>query len=83
MLRIKEICKQQGITVATIAERTGIFAPTLSRINNGGNTTTETLEKIAAALNVPITELFARPSTDVIICPNCGIELEIKVKEQS
>jgi transcriptional regulator with XRE-family HTH domain len=81
MLRIKEICKQQGITVAEIAKRTGIFAPTLSRINNGGNTTTETLEKIAAALNVPISELFEQAQTDVINCPNCGARLVLSRKE--
>jgi transcriptional regulator with XRE-family HTH domain len=81
MLRIKEICKQQGITVATIAERTGIFAPTLSRINKGGNTTTETLEKIASALDVPISELFEQPQTDEINCPICGAKLTLKKRE--
>lgn len=72
MLRVKEIAKQKGLTVAQIAEKTDMLAPALSRIINGGNTTTETLQKIATALNVPISELFEQPAADTITCPNCG-----------
>jgi transcriptional regulator with XRE-family HTH domain len=37
-----------------------------------GNPTKDTLEKIAAALNVPVTELFEQPKSDTINCPHCG-----------
>jgi transcriptional regulator with XRE-family HTH domain len=77
-MRIKEICKEKGITVASIAEKALIPAPTISRIINGGNTTTETLEKIASALGVSISELFENPGENVVNCPNCGARLELK-----
>lgn len=56
-LRILEICKQAGITQKELAERIGLSAVGLSKAING-NPTKDTLEKIASALNVPITELF-------------------------
>jgi transcriptional regulator with XRE-family HTH domain len=60
MLRVKEICKEKGITIAEVANRMGIHAPALSRIINGSNTTTETLERIANALDVSVVDLFER-----------------------
>jgi transcriptional regulator with XRE-family HTH domain len=72
MLRIKEIVKEKGMTVADLSEMTGILAPSLSRIVNGGNTTTETLEKIAKALEINVSELFETQRTDFILCPHCG-----------
>mgnify|MGYP000668317881 FL=1 len=56
-LRILDICKQVGITQKELAERIGLSAVGLSKAING-NPTKDTLEKIASALNVKITELF-------------------------
>ena len=61
-LRILEICKQAGITQKELAERIGLSAVGLSKAING-NPTKDTLEKIASALNVRITELFEEPTT--------------------
>jgi len=72
MLRVKEICKEKGLTIANIANRMGIKPPALSRIINGSNTTTDTLNRIASALDVSISELFDQPATDIINCPYCG-----------
>lgn len=58
MLRVKEIAKEKGITIADVAKRMGILPPALSRIINGSNTTVETLQRIADALEVTIPELF-------------------------
>lgn len=77
MLRVKEIAKQKGLTIADIAKRMDIQAPALSRIINGSNTTTDTLQKIANALEVTIPELFERTKADVITCPNCGARLKV------
>ena len=60
-LRILEICKQVGITQKELAERIGLSAVGLSKAING-NPTKDTLEKIASALNVKITELFEEPT---------------------
>lgn len=59
-LRIKEIIKEQGTTIQNIADAIGVNRVTLSNSING-NPTVETLDKIATALGVPITELFAIP----------------------
>ena len=79
--RIKELCREKNINVGELAEKIGIARESLSRIINGNNTSTETLSKIAETLNVPITDLFARPGSSELICPNCGAKLELKIKE--
>lgn len=61
-LRILDICKQAGITQKELAERIGLSAVGLSKAING-NPTKDTLEKIASALNVRITELFEEPTS--------------------
>ena len=60
-LRILDICKQEGISQKELAERIGLSAVGLSKAING-NPTKDTLEKIASALNVKITELFEEPT---------------------
>ncbi len=60
-LRILDICKQAGITQKELAERIGLSAVGLSKAIKG-NPTKDTLEKIASALNVRITELFEEPT---------------------
>lgn len=57
-LRIKDIMQEKGITQKKLAEDIGIAEISLSR-SLRGNPTIGTLEKIATALNVPITELFS------------------------
>jgi len=76
MLRIKEVIKEKRLTVKEVAEKMGIQAPSLSRAINE-NTTVEMLERIAAALNVPISELFERKTENEFYCPNCGAKLNV------
>lgn len=65
-MRIKDVCKEKGITVSQLAEKMGIKQESLSRAING-NPTLETLEKIANALEVDIAELFVSSSSGGII----------------
>ena len=67
-----------------LAEKLGVSEVTLSRASNG-ITSLPLLEKIANSLEVEISELFSPLKTKegTIFCPNCGAELEIKVKEIS
>jgi len=76
-LRVKEICKEKGLLMEELADRLGITRITLTR-NINGNPTIDTLEKIATALNVPITELFEQPVTDIIVCPKCGTKFRME-----
>lgn len=81
-LRIKEVLKEQGVTNIFLADKVGITRPNMSNIVNGKTKPSlETLEKIADALNVPITELFEHPKQNVITCPKCGTRLEVKERE--
>ena len=77
MLRIKEICKEKGITTLQLADKVGIMQPSLSRIINGNNTTTETLQKIADALEVELPDLFSRLPQGIINCPYCGNKIKV------
>lgn len=63
-LRVKDICKENGITIGELADRMKMVRESLSRAING-NPTLDTLERIATALNVPITELFSTDKQDL------------------
>jgi transcriptional regulator with XRE-family HTH domain len=76
MLRIKEVIKENGLTVKEVAEKLGMSSPSLSDAING-NPTADKLERIAAALNVPVSELFDQPATDIINCPYCGGKIKV------
>jgi len=81
-LRIKETLQNKGLTGVWLASQVGITRPNMSNIVSGkSKPSLETLERIAVALNVPVTELFEQPATDIINCPKCGTKLEIKEKE--
>lgn len=58
-LRLKEVLDEKGISLTTLAEKTGIEKGNLSSIaNNKKNPTIETLQKISNSLDVPIWQLF-------------------------
>lgn len=77
--RIAEILKSKGMTQTDLAEKIGISRVGLSKAING-NTTITTLRKIAAALEVEVSELFT-PKSNTIVCPKCGTVLEVKERE--
>lgn len=79
--RIKEICQEKSMTQKDLAEKLGITDISLNKTLRGEYPQLQTLEKIADALNVPITELFEQPKQNVITCPKCGTRLEVKEKE--
>lgn len=65
-LSVKEICKKKGLTIQDLADKMEMKRESLSRAING-NPTLDTLERIASALEVDITELFASSSSGGII----------------
>jgi len=80
--RIKDILKEKGITISSLAEQIGTPQTSLSRaLGENGNPTFDTLSKIAAALGVEVSELFSAPKEGVIHCPKCGAKLELKKAE--
>ncbi len=79
-LRIKEICKEKGILQKDLAKSLGISDISL-RASLKGNPTVGTLEKVANALNVAVTELFEpKVSGAVVVCPHCGENINLKVE---
>ena len=77
-LRIKEVLKEKGLTGVWLASQVGITRPNMSNIVSGkSKPSLDTLERIASALNVPITDLFDHPSTDIINCPYCGGKIKV------
>lgn len=78
-LRIKELCKQKGITQQELANKLGIAQPSIS--NRLINPTFQSMEEIAKALNVPVTELINEEGASAkLTCPHCGMPIEICIK---
>jgi len=64
-LRIREILNSRKESISSFAGRVGITQANMSNIINGKSSPTlETLNKIAEAFNIPITELFLNSSND-------------------
>lgn len=81
MNRIKEVIKEKGLTITSLADKLGIARESLSRMIVSPSY--PTLEKIATALNVPMWQLFASPEEIAKqakndLCPHCGMPISIK-----
>ena len=85
MNRIKEVIKEKGYTITSLADKLGIARESLSRMLVSPSY--PTLEKIANALDVPMWQLFATPNelhvqsnAASITCPHCGKPITIKAE---
>lgn len=81
MNRIKEVIKENGFTITSLADKLGIARESLSRMIVSPSY--PTLEKIATALDVPMWQLFASPAevakeTKGETCPYCGQPITIR-----
>lgn len=85
-LRIKDILSEQGETAVWLSKEIGITDVNTRNIVNGViKPKLDTLEKIAAALEVPMWQLFASPEevkaeSDGDVCPHCGGLIKVNVK---
>lgn len=77
-LRIKQLLKEKGMTAAELANKLGVTHGAMSLMING-NPTVSSLQKIAEALDVPITELFESNQAKAI-CPHCGKPIKINIE---
>jgi transcriptional regulator with XRE-family HTH domain len=76
--RIKEICKEQGITLSELADRIEMKSANLSvSLSEKENPTITTLMKIANALGVPFSDLFTQPKENTVNCPYCGGRIKL------
>lgn len=81
--RIKEVIKEKGYTITSLADKLGIARESLSRMIVSPSY--PTLEKISTALNVPMWQLFTskeeintKKDGVSITCPHCGKEIDIE-----
>nr|DAF25466.1 MAG TPA: helix-turn-helix domain protein [Caudoviricetes sp.] len=83
-IRIKEICKEKGITLEDLAKRLGILRTSLSQALSRNSFSTDKLSDIANALNVPMWQLFASPEevqkeNNNIVCPHCRNPIKVTI----
>lgn len=79
-LRLKEICKEKGITLNELASQLGVSQPSISGWATGRqNPSFDTLGRLADALGVGIGELFEKPNG--FVCPKCGTPLYLCTNE--
>lgn len=75
-LRIKDICREQGIMLKDLAKQLGLTEVGLSKSING-NPTIGRLEEIANALGIPVTELFDKSSDEVVGAVRIGKDTHV------
>lgn len=82
-LRLKEVCKEKGMTLNALAEKIEISRVSLSGIATGKQKPSfDTLEKLADGLGVGIAELFAAPA-DSLRCPKCGAVIKFRIEDEN
>lgn len=79
-LRIKELCRQRGITQAELAKRIGRSPVSLSQAFHRGSISLTYLQDIANELHVDIPDLFLS-DTGTLTCPHCGKQITIKIEK--
>ena len=77
-MRIKELCKERGITQEDLARRLGIRPSSLSQAISRNRLSAEYLERIANALNVDVGELYEHDTT--LVCPHCGRIIRLRAE---
>lgn len=81
VLRIKELCKEKGVSQKQLAALLELREDSFSIALKRNSLSLAKLDKIAEALGVPVAELFAQDPNGgaSIVCPHCGQLIKIKV----
>lgn len=85
-MRIKEVLKEKRVTQKELAERMGISLSAVKQMVGASSLTTDTLRKMAEALEVEIWEFFttsqhiasSTPNSTTEPCPHCGKPITIR-----
>lgn len=78
-LRIKELAKQRGITMAQLSAACGYNQPSSLNQAMTRGLKVQQLEAIAAALGCDVPDLFTRSKT-TITCPHCRKVITLKTE---
>lgn len=83
-MRIKDVLKEKGLKQQDLAKKMGISLSAVKQMLGADSLTTSTLERIAAAIDVPVWQFFISPDDlakqtggNTICCPHCGKPLKI------
>ncbi len=79
--RIRSIREQRGVSLRALADRCGLSANAISLIERGENSpTVSSLQRLAAALDVPITDFFEAQDeqTTVFVRPEQRLRSQVK-----
>ena len=83
-MRIKDVLKEKGLKQQDLAEKMGISLSAVKQMLGADSLTTSTLERIAAAVDVPVWQFFISPDDlanhaggNSFCCPHCGKPLKI------
>ena len=84
VLKIKELAKNNNLSLLELSAKVGISKTSLSQIVTGKQKPSlDTLEKIASALNVGISDLFGdsvASDANTLRCPHCGKPIRVSVE---
>ncbi len=69
--KVKELCRNKGITIKELAEKMDVAPESLSRAING-NPQLSTIRKIAETLGVSVTDLFDRSEDELLAIVVCA-----------
>lgn len=64
-LRVKELCKEKGITLAILATKMNVSASAVTQYLKSDNISTATLIKFAEALGVKLDDLVVREGCNI------------------
>lgn len=83
-MRIKDVLKEKGLKQQDLAEKMGISLSAVKQMLGADSLTTSTLERITAAVDVPVWQFFISPDDltnqvggNSFCCPHCGKPLKI------
>lgn len=65
-LRVKELCKEKGLTLAALAEKMNVSASAVTQFLKSDNISSATLIKLADALGVKLDDLVVRNGCNII-----------------
>lgn len=87
MDKIKQVLKSKGVTYAELAARMGLSEQSIKQTINRDSVSTSTLERIAAAIDVPAWTLIDDAPDELIkdngsmaVCPHCGKPITVELK---
>lgn len=78
---LKDVLKRLGMSQREVAEKMGISPSVLNMRISSGNPTLKSIEEIADAIGVSVTDLIkGNNDTTKIICPHCGKPITISLE---